>query len=106
MKELLKNTADKTTLDIYDIAEFHAIFEQIHPFYDGNGRVGRLLIFKMCLADNIVPFYIDEGNKYSYYTGLTEWQVQDKKTGLVDVFLSAQEKMNTMLDYFKIEYDK
>ena len=91
--------------DFYDIAEFHMEFEKIHPFYDGNGRVGRLLILKMCLENNIVPFFINEENKLFYYIGLKEWQMNNKANRLLDVFLSMQDDMKRILDYFEIEYD-
>lgn len=80
-------------------------FEKIHPLYDGNGRVGRLLILKMCLENSIVPFFIDERNKIFYYKGLKEWQTENKPNRLIDVFLSMQDDMKAVLDYFKIGYD-
>lgn len=80
-------------------------FEKIHPFYDGNGRVGRLLILKMCLGNSIVPFFIDERNKIFYYKDLKEWQTENKPNRLIDVFLSMQDDMKAVLDYFKIGYN-
>ena len=102
---LLRNYQNLISPDLYDIAQFHMEFEKIHPFYDGNGRVGRLLILKMCLANNLVPFYINEENKLFYYTGLKEWQKNNKPNRLLDVFLSLQDDMKAILDYFEIEYD-
>lgn len=87
---------------INDIIEFHYIFESIHPFSDGNGRVGRLLMFKECLKYNIVPFIIDEDLKMFYYRGLKEWK--NEKGFLTDTCLSAQDQFKIYLDYFKIDY--
>lgn len=106
IQELLRNYESKFVLDLYDIAEFHAAFEKIHPFYDGNVRIGRLIMLKQCLANNIVPFFINEDIKHFYYVGLREWQSGEKKERLIDVFLSMQDDMKAILDYFRIEYDK
>lgn len=85
-----------------DILDFHKKFECIHPFQDGNGRIGRLIMFKECLANNIVPFIIDEQHKLFYYRGLKEWN--NEKGYLLDTCLSCQDKLKAWLDYFKIEY--
>lgn len=106
MEELIHDFERKQTIDLYDVADFHARFEKIHPFYDGNGRVGRLLALKMCLANDIVPFFINDDSKMFYYMGLKEWQIEGKKERLLDVFLSMQDDMKSILDYFEIEYDK
>ncbi len=84
------------------ILEFHKNFELIHPFQDGNGRVGRLIMFKECLDNNIVPFIIDEEHKLFYYRGLKEWK--NEKGYLIDTCLSCQDKYKEWLDYFKIKY--
>lgn len=89
---------------LHDIIEFHYRFECIHPFQDGNGRVGRLLMFKECLKYNIVPFIIDENLKLFYYRGLKEWK--EENGYLIDTCLTAQDKFKVYLDYFKIEYEK
>ena len=90
---------DKT---IEDIVAFHVSFERIHPFQDGNGRVGRLILFKECLKYNIVPFIIEDNLKLFYYRGLKEW---DREKGwLMDTCLTAQDRFKAYLDYFRIMY--
>lgn len=86
-----------------DIIEFHYKFEAIHPFQDGNGRVGRLLLFKECLKNNIVPFIIDEDLKLFYYRGLKTWN--QEQGYLIDTCLAAQDKFKKYLDYFRIPYE-
>ncbi len=103
--QLIDDYNQRNSLDMYDIAQFHAEFEKIHPFYDGNGRIGRLLMLKLCLENNIVPFIITEQAKYFYYMGLKEWQTEGKYTRLIDLFLEAQDDMKSVLDYFRIDYD-
>ena len=104
MKALLSdyNAVPKKTLD--DILDFHVRFERIHPFQDGNGRVGRLIMFKECLKYNIVPFIIEENLKLFYYRGLKEWY--NEKGYLTDTCLTAQDKYKAYLDYFRISYEK
>ena len=97
---------DGQEMSLYDIAEFHVDFEHIHPFYDGNGRVGRLLLFKQCLENNVVPFYIDEFAKAFYYKGLQEWQDTGNDERLINVFLSRQDDMEYWLKYFEIDYTR
>ncbi len=106
VQDLLGRYNDKPALDLYDIADFHVRFERIPTFYDGNGRIGRLLMLKQCLANSIVPFFINEDVKHFYYVGLKEWQSDEKKERLIDVFLSMQDDMKAILDYFRIGYDK
>lgn len=104
-KEMRKLLDWYNTLDHYDldcIIEFHYRFEAIHPFQDGNGRVGRLIMFKECLKNGIVPFIIDEELKLFYYRGLKEWQ--SEKGYLKDTCLAAQDKFKKSLDYFRIKY--
>lgn len=102
MKELLSgyNAIVEKTLD--DLLDFHYRFECIHPFQDGNGRIGRLLLFKECLRCNIVPFIIDEELKVFYYRELKEWP--GERGCLRDTCLAAQDKFKKYLDYFKIKY--
>ena len=102
MKTLLKeyNVIKEKTLE--DILDFHVKFERIHPFQDGNGRVGRLIMFKECLKHNIVPFIIEDNQKLFYYRGLKEWD--NEKGYLTDTCLTAQDKYKTYLNYFRIAY--
>lgn len=98
MRQLLSEYHQKDDIVIDDIIEFHYHFEKIHPFQDGNGRVGRLIIFKECLKYNIVPFIIDERHKLFYYRGLKEFE--NEKGYLMDTCLSAQDIYKEMLEYF------
>ena len=102
MKTLLKeyNVLKEKTLE--DILDFHVKFERIHPFQDGNGRVGRLIMFKECLKHNIVPFIIEDNLKLFYYRGLKEWD--NEKGYLTDTCLTAQDKYKAYLNYFRIAY--
>ena len=104
MKSLLAAYNAKEQKTFEDILDFHVKFEKIHPFQDGNGRVGRLIMFKECLKYNIVPFIIDDNLKLFYYRGLKEWN--NEKGYLTDTCLTAQDKYKSYLDYFRIEYDK
>lgn len=102
MKNLLSSYNATKQKNLEQILEFHKNFESIHPFQDGNGRVGRLLMFKECLANNIVPFIIDEDHKLFYYRGLKEWG--NEKGFLIETCLSCQDKYKVWLNYFKIKY--
>lgn len=98
MKELLLEYNIKQKKTFEDILDFHVQFERIHPFQDGNGRIGRLIMFKECLKYNIVPFIIEDNLKMFYYRGLNE------KGYLIDTCLTAQDRYKSYLDYFRIKY--
>lgn len=102
MSRLLEKYISIPSNTLEDIIDFHHDFEKIHPFQDGNGRVGRLIMFKECLRYNIVPFIIDEEHKLFYYRGLKEWH--SERGFLIDTCLSCQDKYKSWLDYFKIIY--
>ncbi|MCI6011507.1 MAG: Fic family protein [Firmicutes bacterium] len=102
MKALLTEYNAKGKKTFEDILDFHVKFERIHPFQDGNGRVGRLIMFKECLKYHIVPFIIEDNLKMHYYRGLKEWN--NEKGSLTDTCLTAQDKYKAYLDYFRIAY--
>lgn len=102
IRKLLSDYYAKEKITLEDIIEFHQVFETIHPFQDGNGRVGRLIMFKECLANNIVPFIITNEIKEFYYRGLKEWN--EEKGFLIDTCLAAQDQYKKYLEYFEIEY--
>ena len=102
MKKLLSEYNNQEEKTLEDILNFHVKFECIHPFQDGNGRVGRLIMFKECLKYNIVPFIIEDNLKMFYYRGLKEWN--NEKGYLTDTCLTVQDRYKAYLDYFRIAY--
>lgn len=102
MKALLREYDSKKRKTFEDIIDFHQRFESIHPFQDGNGRVGRLIMFKECLSNGYVPFIITDELKMYYYRGLREWN--NARGYLLDTCLTAQDSYKSMLDYFRIRY--
>lgn len=103
MTALLDEYNSKEIHDLDDILDFHKRFETIHPFQDGNGRVGRLIMFKECLANGIVPFIITDELRFFYYRGLREWPAIPGY--LRDTCLTAQDDFKHILEYFRIAYE-
>ena len=104
MRALLADYHSKKTLNFDDLLDFHWRFESIHPFQDGNGRVGRLILFKECLRNGIVPFIISDDLKMFYYRGLQNWP--SEKGYLRDTCLTAQDQFKKILDYFSVPYSE
>ena len=103
MKELLETYNAKENIKIEDIIELHAEFEYIHPFQDGNGRVGRLVVLKECLKNNLIPFIIEDSKKGLYYRGLSAWR--NEKGWLIDTCLDGQDTFIRLLDMLDIPHD-
>lgn len=101
MNSLISRYESLDSVNFDDIVEFHAEFEMIHPFQDGNGRVGRLIAFKECLRHNIVPFIIEDTKKNFYYRGLTEWR--NEKGYLRDTCLDGQDTILALLKSLETE---
>lgn len=105
IRDLLNNYRMLDNVSIDDIVEFHAKFEMIHPFYDGNGRVGRLIMFKECLKNGIVPVIINDRDRRFYSKGLYEWQTEGKKDRLTSTCLLMQDDMQSVFDHFDIIHE-
>ena len=102
MRELLASYEKLRARELDDLLDFHYRFERIHPFQDGNGRVGRLILFKECLRSGVVPFIITDELRMFYYSGLSEWERE--RGYLRDTCLTAQDRFKAYLDYFRISY--
>ena len=102
MKALLDEYNEKENVTIEDVIALHAEFELIHPFQDGNGRVGRLIVLKECLRHNLIPFIIEDTKKNYYYRGLKEWK--NERGWLIDTCLDGQDNFKKLLDMFEIQY--
>lgn len=102
MRELLKKYNQNKNKSLREIIEFHYRFEKIHPFQDGNGRVGRLIMFKECLRNRITPFIIEDDIKEFYYRGLKEWK--NEQGYLTDTCLAMQDRFKGYMDYFGLKY--
>lgn len=100
MKNLLKWYDEINEKRLEDIIEFHVKFEKIHPFQDGNGRVGRMIIFRECLHNDIIPFYIEDRNKAFYTRGLKEYQLHNNKEYLIDTCLNSQDNYIKLAEFF------
>jgi Fic family protein len=101
LSDLLLSYNGKPVVYFEDIIKFHYLFEKIHPFQDGNGRVGRMIIFKECLKFDVLPFVIDERNKLFYYRGLKEFE--NTPGYLLDTCRSAQDEYEKLVMYFEAE---
>lgn len=104
LKRLLKKYNSSKTKSLREIIEFHYEFESIHPFQDGNGRIGRLIMFKECLRNGITPFIIEDDIKEYYYRGLKEWK--NEPGYLIDICLTAQDRFKVYMDYFGLQYEE
>lgn len=102
MKKVLKQYNKNKTKTLQEIIEFHYEFERIHPFQDGNGRVGRLIMFKECLRNGVTPFIIEDNIKEFYYRGLREWN--NEQGYLIDTCLASQDRFKAYMDYFGLKY--
>ena len=99
---LKENYEAKGNVTVEDIIALHAEFEYIHPFQDGNGRVGRLVALKECLRHNLIPFIIEDAKKNYYYRGLSEWR--NEKGWLTDTCLDGQDTFKRLMDMLEIQY--
>ncbi len=103
MNSLLEAYNAKLSVSIDDVIALHAEFEYIHPFQDGNGRVGRLIALKECLHHNIIPFIIEESRKHFYYRGLSAWR--NEKGGLTDTCMDGQDTFIRLPDLLDIPHE-
>lgn len=103
MKELLLEYHNKTSISLKDIAEFHVKYEKIHPFQDGNGRTGRIIMFKECLKNNIMPFIIEDKNKQEYYDCLNIAQIEENYKPFIEFLEREQQEYYSNIKDFIIE---
>ncbi len=103
MRNLLNSYNKLSKKSIEDIIDFHVKFETIHPFQDGNGRVGRMIMFRECLTNDIMPFYIEDRNKDFYIRGIKEYQLHNEKGYLLDTCLNSQDNYTKLVEYFLSE---
>ncbi len=103
MKALLEKYNAIENVKVEDIISLHAEFEYVHPFQDGNGRVGRLIALKECLRHKVIPFIIENSKKNFYYRGLTEWR--NEKGWLIDTCLDGQDTFIRLLDMLEIPHE-
>ncbi len=106
MKSLLSWYHSLPNKSFEDIIEFHVRFEKIHPFQDGNGQVGRIILFRECLVNDIIPFYIEDRNKQIYIQGIKEYQMHNEKQRLIDTCLNSQDNYQKLCDYFLRGYEE
>lgn len=105
MQNLITEYETGALIDIIGLAKFHADYEQIHPFQDGNGRTGRVILYKECLRHKIIPFIVTDKNKGTYYAGLNKAQTENQYDALVKLFVEEQESYYSFLQNFLYEYD-
>ena len=100
MKNLLNSYNKINKKELNDIIGFHVKFERIHPFQDGNGRIGRMIMFRECLHNDIMPFYIEDRNKDFYIRGIKKYQTENEKGYLIDTCLNSQDNYAKMAEFF------
>lgn len=100
MKELMNWYNNINNKKVEDIIEFHVRFEKIHPFQDGNGRIGRMIMFRECLNNDIMPFYIEDRNKDFYIRGMKKYQLDNEKGYLIDTCLNSQDNYTKLVEFF------